>query len=482
MTLKATLELAETRLLWPQTTRGVVTLENVGEDPVERVNAELDQARTALSVTALETGEVRLFARPPPPGGPFYSVSIAPGERLEDRLLLSSRARLPGPGIYSVRAHAAWEGGAVDSVPVRVEVVRAAPRAVRLVTTSGGPAGHVYCAWVNAEGDSGALWLSLLTTNADADFAVSTRLARAPLTASPVLSAPPLGPSAHRFVAWTARCSLVCAVHASEQQVTTCMVELDATDYLIAAPLLEAPFAPGAAPHAEALLIHEIPGGYELRVAQLGATATLGPAVSCEGPVPRWAHIAYRADGSRCTTFLAPRWLRPGEPAIAVSLGPWEPDAPPVQPVLQGNWPGVLLAADQTMTAEGTALGVALLDMGIDAPRYALQRWRVTTEGRFEEGTLTWVAWERANPIAHAVLRVNVQHDPCALLLSGGPDAGWFRCDARGEVVSLAGVIDPMAAPVDVFFVNWTEPAILYNDPRCGLRIHTGRGERGPGA
>lgn len=481
MTLKATLELAETRLFWPQTTRGVVTLENVGEDPVERVNAELDQAQTALSVTALETGEASLFAKPPPPGGPFYSVSIAPGEKLEDQFLLSSRVRLPGPGIYSVRAHAAWEGGAVDSIPVRVEVVRSAPRAVSLVTTSGGPAGHVYCAWVNAEGDSGALWLSLLTTGADPDFAVSTRIARVPITATPVLSAPPLGPSARRYVAWTARRSLVCAVYAHDQ-VTTCMVELDGADALIAAPLLEAPFAPGAAPHAEALLIQEVPGGFALRVAHLGATAALDPAVLCEGPLPRWAHIAYRADGSRCATLLAPRWLRPGEPAVAVSLGPWEPDAPPSPPSLQANWPGVLIAADQAMTAEGAALGVALLDMGVDAPRYALQRWRVTAEGRFEEGTLTWVAWSCADPIVYAVLRVNAQHAPCALLLSGGQDAAWFRGDARGEVVSLAGVIDPMAAPVDVFFLDWTEPAILYNDPRCGLRIHTGRGAGAAGS
>jgi hypothetical protein len=479
MTLKATLELAETRLVWPQTTRGVVTLLNVGEEPAERVNQELDRAETALGVTDLSTAKATLFARPPPPGGPFHSVTIAPGEAHHDRFVLGRRVDLPGPGMYSVRAHAAWEGGSSDSIPVRVEIVAAAPRLARVVTTSGGPGGHVYCAWVNAENESGALWLSLITASPDLAFVETTRLARVPITATPVLSVPPLGPSSHRYVAWTARRSLVWAM-TNAGQVVTSVVELDAADYLIATPVLEAPFVPGEAPYAEALLIHEIAGGFQLRVARLAAPSTVGPAVRCEGPMPRWAHIAYRADAGRSTTFFAPHWRSPGEPAIAVSLGAWEPGSDPAPPELQASWPGVLFAADQCLTADGTALGVMLLDVGLDAPRYALQRWKVTPEGRFEEGTLTWVGWEHASPIARAVLRVNAAHEACLLLLSSGADAGWFRWTGRGEVESLAGAIGATATPMDGFFFDWTKPAILYNDPGTGLRIFGGHGAGTP--
>jgi hypothetical protein len=465
-----TLDLDETRLLWPQTTRGVVTLENSGPEPIERINKEIDQARCALSVTAVETGEMTLFAEPPPPGGPFYDLSLAPGQKHEERFTLSNRARLAGPGLYSVRAYCTWEEGTVSSVPVRVEVLAAAPRFARLATTSGGPAGNVLCAWINAEGDAGTLWLSTLSTSGGGGFAATTRLCPVPLTATPVLSVPPLGPSSRQYVAWAARGSLGYAIHASGQ-VTTGSIDLGA-EHLVATPLLEAAFAPDVAPYAEALLIGEAAGGYQLRVARItGASGTVGEPVLCEGPMPRWAHTAYRADESRCTTFLAPRWLKPGEPAVSVQIGAWSPGEPPEATSLVANWPGVLIAADQCLAADGTAYGAAIINLGADKPRYALQRWRVTADDRFEEGTLTWIAWSREDPIARAVLRVNAQQDLCALLLAEEKGAGFFRCDARGQVVSFNAVIEATAAPVDVFFVDWTTAAILYTEPRCGLRI-----------
>jgi hypothetical protein len=469
MNVKATLELAETRLVWPQTTRVVSTLENAGEEAIEHVNVGNERASAALGLTDVETGHARRLAQAPPPGVFYGDVTLAPGERLTEAFRLSRRVPLPGPGLYSLRAHHTWEGGGVDSIPVRFEVVAASPRALDLATTTGGPAGDVRCAWVNAGPKASSLWLSLVDTSSAA-FSSSTRLAEVPADAAPVLSAPPLGPSVQQYVAWIAGASLAYAVH-REGQVTPGAIPLDGPGYAIVPPLLEAPFDPKGRPSAEAVLLREAPGGFHVRVARLDGPGALGEPVLVEGPVPRWARTAYRADASRCTVFLAPRRLRAGEPAISVSVAAWR-SGRPVEVV--ANWPGVLLAADQRLAGDGTAIGVALLDMhaGEGGPRYALQRWRVTPDDRFEEGTLTRIAWGRDEPAARVVFRIDSLGGVCALL-EGKESGAWLRADGAGHVAPLACLPEPGAVPRDVFFVDWTEPAILYDDPRAGLRIAT---------
>ena len=137
MTLEITLALEEMRVLWPATTRAVVRITNRGDAPIEAGNEDGAPGVAAIHAIDLETGRAAGHGPAPAPPGTTAPRSIGPGETLEERFDLSDRVRLPGAGMFALRAHVSAGGSAVVSSPARVEVVASRPRALHLLTTTG---------------------------------------------------------------------------------------------------------------------------------------------------------------------------------------------------------------------------------------------------------------------------------------------------------------------------------------------------------
>ena len=316
--------------------------------------------------------------------------------------------------------------------------------------------------------------MSLLSALGEADFISTVRLADVPKAAVPVLSAP-AGRAPHaQYVGWIDDAKLGVAIH-QMGRVETRALDLGAPGYQLVAPLLEVPFAPDMPAHAEALLAREAPGGFQLVVARLHQDEGLGDAVAVDAPPFVWAHTLQRTDLGRSTLFFVPR-QRGDERVLTLLHASWRPGGTPEHLLPVGTWAGVLLAADQRLGANGMGVGAAILDVGHEAPSYVVQRWRVLPDGRFEEGTLSRVEWPYDAPIEQAIERVDPFGGAHALL-RGGPGGRFHAWRPGGHVSPLA---DDLAAteagsapmpPADIYFLDQTDPVIVFSDPRAGLRV-----------
>jgi hypothetical protein len=264
---------------------------------------------------------------------------------------------------------------------------------------------------------------------------------------------------------------LAYAIHQSDQ-VELRALDLATPGFRLIGPVVEVPLRPDAPYHAEALLVREAQRTWELRVARLGDDPLLRDPVAVDTPPPVWARVAHRPDGSRCAVFFVPR-DRDDRREVEVLLAPWAEGAPPGPPRPVARWPGALLAADQRVDAGGVVVGVALLDVGLEVPQYALFHWRIDRDDRFEQCAFSRIAWPWSTPVERALLRTSTFGAPYAVL-KGGPESAYVAC--RGEdVVPLPDALAPPAEPLDVYFLDQTVPTLVYADPRAGFSLyHTG--------
>lgn len=464
MAVTATLSLAKTRLLWPQSTVVRATLVNDTDAPLEDVNREHYRAEPAVGVTAIETREGRWFSQSLPPGADPPSLTLAPGETLDVSFDLARRATIPGPGAYEVRVRFAWEGGKVETPPALVEVLPGAPETWSLSTRTGTQIGDALCAWVHHAREAPALWLTTIETTMSGALGESVVLAALPDVVFPVLSVPPATVPSRVWVGWTFEGELRYVTYANGARGGGA-VALDRDDWQLIPPLLEDPPSERA-PSAEALLVSVDPDAYWLRVARLEEGAAPEEPVRVEGAGPVWARTAYRSDGSRATVLLHPGALYDGRPVVSAAVSRWKRGAAPGAPVSLATWMGALSAADLLLRHDDRVVGAALLDQG--AGRYVLQRWSIDREGRYAEDPPRALAWPPEVAIDDAMLRVDAFGEPHVLLRTMS-DGRWFWCSPAG--FSSLETASEDARPVDIVFVGQTTPAVLQAVPGRGLSI-----------
>lgn len=464
MQTRTTLRLEPLRVVWPQSPRGVATLENDDGEALRFVNPTSERGCAELAVTRLDTGSVAVHRRLARPGVDDDAVVLAPGEALRDVVDLGARAPLPGPGMYDVAARFQWEDGAAESVPARIEVLPGPVAAMAAGVVNGGATGLVECAWVLDGPDGRAVFRTLLH-GGDGRFLETTRLAdlagAAPTEVA--LSTPPGRPPTATRVAWIADDEFVSVRH--RRGATEPLVRPTVPGARLVGPLAD------HAAGADALLLGDSPGGWWVRNVRVADDVTPGAAAAAPGPRPSLARTALWDESRRHTVLLAARAPGTRDAVTTLYTLEWsELDLAAPVPVVE--WLGSPLAMDHRALPDGSLAGAAVLDLGADPRsgswRHAIQRWRVTPAGAFTQGALRWIDWPSPAPLRAAAVRVDAEGNPFAVVQ--GRDGGRLgTVDAEGR---LTAIPEASAWPAEVLFLGGSEPAVLYHEPGVGLRLH----------
>lgn len=484
----------KTRFLWGESTPVTIQLENRGAEPLAYLNYSNHDAMPTLIVKSVETGVETEHKRLEVPGAMPPPVTVEPKTTWEYRFDLNKEIEFPSAGEFNVYARCDWgRSEKAQSDPVRVEVMPTSPQAFDTATTGGGPVGDLFCAWVNLEEEeeSDSLWLSLISTSGEARILQSLPICEIPKEARPVLSVPPNAPPTSQYVAWIEDQILNHIVH-TYGRLEIGGVGLNAPGYEIVPPLFEDPFEPGAKQGAEALLIREVEGGWLLCAVDLdggvitardsssgggGGVGSSSPPndLFVKGPMPLQNYTAYRSDASRRTVFSQQNNLSADRASVSLSVAGWAKGSLPQTPKLLAEWEGVLVAADQCLTATDALVGAALLYVppaaaaAADSHFYELRRWRLEADDTFIETGNLPLFWKPGTAIEKAVLRIR-QDEKMFALLKNTEDNLWRLFDGE-ELKLLADSLQNIAEPIKIFFVDQSVPCILFPDAESGLRL-----------
>ncbi len=472
MTVKAILNLDQNRLLWGETTKGTTKIINDGDTTLEYLNFENDRALPTFVLTDLQKADVTDSFQQVLPGAANYEIMLKPGETWETNFELCYKIKFPRAGSFEIKTRFEWYGASTESEPFKIEILPASPRARSLETTGGGPVGDLFCAWVNAgENGSGELRLLSIGAVSEARFQKSLRLCEIPVNAQPILSVPPNTSPTNQFVGWIDGQTLKYIVHRFGQ-ISAYKIPLDDNNYKIIPPLLEDPFnKPSEKQNADALLMRETDGGWEMRVLTLGDASALSQPVKAQGPIPVQSYTAYRSDTERRTIFWEQNMFSAEKAAVALSVSNWAAGKVPQAPKLKAAWEGKFVAADQSLTDDDAVIGAVLLHLETDNKNnYELRRWKIDSNDIFTESPAVRINWNPETVITEAVLRIRADEYVFALLRSAEDDL-WRVLAEDGELKLLPENLQNITGKVNIFFVNQSVPAILYTDPECGLRI-----------
>ncbi|APR80246.1 Hypothetical protein A7982_05593 [Minicystis rosea] len=479
MTVKATLTLEETRLLWQQSTLVSAEVSNEGRTSLPSLNAQNRRAAPTVVIVDTATGRADHFAEPAFPDGGDPIVDLQPGKQRAERFSLLDRARFAAPGLYEISVAYAWDArsdGDEEEPPappravspsVEVWVLPAEPRALSLEPMTGALGVTSFAAWVNEESGAFGLWLSTIGAVPDPRIAQTTFLGAVPGPITPILSIPPATTPHHQHVAWIAGRELFHLGHARGQVTPVRALDLGTTGYRVIPPLLEDPFEGAAVQGAEALLVAPSAGGFEMRIAHLDAQSTLSEAVVVRCPLPRWAATSYRVDGARRTFFLLPT-----KDGVILSVSAWSRGAGPQPPWPLVEWEGEVLAVDLAVIRGNTVVGAALMTIATDeGPRHVVRRFRLTSADVIQLGPDTVIPVQEDLRIEGAILRVNSDEESFVVMKTGGDSPRWLFLGADGKIRALDGPADEMALPADIVFARWTTPVLLYKRPGFGLDL-----------
>jgi hypothetical protein len=465
------LKLNQTRLLWGQTAEVTTAITNEGETLLEFLNYDNERGLPTLILTDFQTGGTTEHAQRNLPGTEGSEITVLPGETREFEFRLCYRLQFSSAGSFEIRTRFDWAGGSAESEPVEIEVLPTKPLARHIETTGGGPAGDIFCAWVNEKENRAGLWLSSVGAISEARFQESIRLGDIAVEAQPVLSVPNNTSPTSQYVAWTDGSTLRYAVH-THGHIKTGEISLGDKDYQIIAPLLEDPFCePYENQKAETLLMREKENGWEMRVVALTDEPQIREPIAVDGPKPRQCYTAYRSDAERRTIFWEQTSFAGEKEAVALSVSNWAKGKNPPIPKLKAAWEGKFVAADQSLTGDDAVLGAVLLHIEAENKNfYEISRWRIDARDNFTELPAIRLEWNPETTISEAVIRIRADECVFALLRSAQDDQ-WRICSGDGNLKPLKESLQNINGQVNIFFVNQTVPAILYTDPQCGLRF-----------
>ena len=218
------------------------------------------------------------------------TVPLPPGGSVEREFPLLESVPLARPGDYEITAlieHSAADRPA-ESPPLRLRFRPAAPRGLQLVSVSGGAAGLLYGATVNARSDPPEVVRYALAKSGHRGVIDARAVAPAPLAAEPMLSTPRNLTVEHsHFVAWLVDSALAFThVDAEGRAERPGLVSLSGGDARIVALSITPYEAAAREPTGEALVVQGSRAtGSRLDVIQLALT---GARVGRERGDGRW--------------------------------------------------------------------------------------------------------------------------------------------------------------------------------------------------
>ena len=466
MSIKATIELEETRLLWSQTTKCQTKLINGGDKPLLQINPENRKSSATISLTNVKTGETVFHAESLVPNAKQSLGSLEPRETLEDKFDLATRFQFPACGIFDLRVRYEWLDGNIESNALRLEVLPANPQSLSIATKSKSKIGDVFSAWVNKDNNGFSIWLNLINIAAEPHFVWARKIETISKVITPFLSVPTNTNPQRQYLAWISGNKLNYVIF-EEGHPQASFVELDADDYVIIPPLLEDFYIGAIKQPAEILLLKKNSDEWQIQVVMLGKSPTFSKELKVRGAAPEWFQTIYRSNGDRYTFILMPQ-SREGNPYTKLAMTLWKAQVPPSKPIFLHNLQGSLIAADVFLSTDDRIFGAALIKQQSE---FVIQKWQLDKNDELTLIELPPLLWNYEWTLKSAVLRVNGEGIPF-MLLKGGPESKWFWMDDSGEIISLGEFSSKINLPADIIFVGNTFPTILYTDETCGLKFY----------
>lgn len=475
--VKATLEVAETRLIYQQTTlcRGEIT--NQGRATLRNLNPENRGAAPTILVTNLADGTITRHRTPYAPEEASQEESLAPGASLTYPFSLTAAIEFPGPGEYELQLLYEWEGGELRSPAVRVELLGSIPRRLHLVSGKGGFAPLHYGAWIrqpDSESKKFSLCMAHVLTLAKPQVEdVYPLVQDLSEVVEPWLGVPPNEDVNDQWVAWIAKSSLYYLV-CREKTTTAPKTEPLDGECRVVPPVLLNIGRDSKVESADVVLYQSgtAQGAGRLRIKHLNpAKRSADDSLELPGSAPIWGANVYLSNRMRHTFLITE--IRPAG-GVSLKAATWSALKPPAAIAELAAWKAGCLAADAALGADDVALGAALLEAGEPgAPTYALQPWRLKPPADFQSGNAVAVRWLEKKAISSAIVRVDADGAPYALLQ--GAAGAWYFCDPKGNVSVLPPTAEQLKPPADILFRGGTDPVLLYSDPGRGFQLSKAR-------
>ena len=471
MNIKAKLTLKDTKLLWQETTLCYTELFNDSDEEIINVNPDNWRGGATFCLTNLLTGEKTYHSRKLLPEIESAGISLASGGMLTDEIVLSSILRFPTSGLFELQAKYSFDGGEVESAPVRVEVIRADPQGLVTETAMGSQAGDLYCVWTNRLQDGFDLYLSTIDTAFEPIVLSTNKIGKLSMLCEPSISIPANKIPARQHVAWIAGDKLHYVI-CETGGLRSGSLELNSREYKIVPPLLEDVGNGNTIQFAEVLLTSVRPDGWRLRTVLLDGSPSFADEIRTIHSIPpEWFQTVYRSTGERYTFFILPQ-SRDGNPYLKLAMSMWRERVAPSSPVFLSNWNGSLVAADILLAADDRIVGAVLLKREDEGRvEFVVEKWTLDQNDELRVSTTAPIRWNEDWIIEHAFLRVN--GDGVAFMLfKGGPESKWYWVDGAGDFESLGDLSSRISLPADIIFTSFIYPAIVYTDKECGLRFH----------
>jgi hypothetical protein len=416
------------------------------------------------------------------PGTAYQEV--AAGGTLKYEFELTSIARLPLPVEYEVSAILPYEMGAkrAESKPARLRISPVTPRDLCLTYVQGGWAAIAYGVSVNVASDPPQIVRHRFDVLTEGGVGDARPVAKAPLRAAPVLSAPPNQSVVHaHWIAWRDSGN-VAFTHfdAKLGALRTGTWACPSPEFEIVSPLATEPATdPARRPNGAALIwmggtARQAPSFQVLTFTSEGKAVA---AASCpaDSRQPSWMMSHIQSTGRRiltyavakdkaCELFVRP-WPQAGAPGEARSLARWEG-------AFQGG--GALLIADDSIRGATLVRG----PQG-EGSTLELITWKLNAQGEFAERTRHKIAWPFQSQVNRAVVRIGPSGKAVALL--AGEDERWQFFDEESGVQPLPASVAATKLPVDVVFMGDAEPVLIFGRMTQGFELMMPNGDPLPG-
>jgi hypothetical protein len=430
----------------------------------------------SLRVLNVKTGEEKLYQQKRPGGVRIIArdVVLRPGQTVTNSFMLKERVAQLEPGEYEVSAIYQYgeDGRQEESAPVRITVHPTTARNLSLASGQGGASGFSYGAWVNLATESPELALSMFSFTPGGGVESVVRVDKADIHTRPILSAPPNKSFAPgQWLGWI-RGDTIHSLYYDQKTGASSFrkLKLPLSEVEIVAPLhCDAQGKKGGRPLGRALLcLAQGTGeGAQLLSVLLDIKKTkLESSLVLPGSYPAWIASQVRSDGSQWAIFV-----QVDEEMVSLSAVPWPR---PVEvahapaPRRLASWECRFLSAGVSMNKDDDILGACLVWAEITEPvesgdsdeqsRLEFIRWVFKADGGFAEVGRDEVPWEGPDVIEHAIVQVNEQGVPAALLKD--QTGRWFGYNGQGSVAPLPGIFSETKLPLELGFLG-VEPVLV---------------------
>lgn len=480
MSLRTTLDVKTTTLLYQQDTYCSVGLKNRGTKPVEILVPPLDKTMPIVHVCNVQTGAEDIYQREPAARSVRHeSGQLPPGESVESEFRLFDVVPVLDPGDYDIRIGWTYDEGAAtsQSETVRIKVLPTTPKSLAMADAYGGNGGLKFGVWVNLAGvpdGPPTIVRNRLTLKKGGGVSQVLQVAECVPSCRPVVSSPAVGTVVgSQWVGWVDG-TVLYFTHVDDELGVAALQSgaLPEEGFDIVAPLYSEAVVDTTVRPAGGMLLCQGSGDgsqFGLQALQLKAdqVSPLG-AVTLAGPKPRWIMSHVRSSGQRLVSYV-----QSGGTEFVLNMAPW----PGIKSNMPGSlrmasWPGEFIAAGASMDRDdGIRGGILFWKMTDEGPRQlVLATWSVSSSNEFAEGQELEVDWHPNEAVREA--RIGLSDDGAPAALIADEEGTWKILDGQGNLQPVPIQFEKTKQTLELAFMNGVgEPLLICGTVSAGLRI-----------